>query len=134
MTKPKGNTTTTKTAGATPSKATKKSNNGAPSVPADIRKFLSDNDGRIMQELFDFLRIPSVSAKSEHNGDTKRAAEWVKSSLDRIGMPAKIYPTAGHPVVVGEWRSAPGAPTVLIYGHYDVQPAEPLDLWTSPAF
>ena len=103
-------------------------------IPADLRKFLSDNDARIRNELFDFLRIPSVSAKSEHNADTKRAAEWVKSSLDRIGVPAKIYPTAGHPVVVGEWRNAPGAPTVLIYGHYDVQPAEPLDLWTSPPF
>ena len=103
-------------------------------IPADLRKFLSDNDARIRNELFDFLRIPSVSAKSEHNADTKRAAEWVKSSLDSIGVPAKIYPTAGHPVVVGEWRNAPGAPTVLIYGHYDVQPAEPLDLWTSPPF
>src|SRR5687768_10322421 len=104
------------------------------SIPGDLRKFLSDNDTRIRSELFDFLRIPSVSAKSEHNADTRRAAEWVKASLDRIGVPAKIYPTAGHPVVVGEWRNAPGAPTVLIYGHYDVQPAEPLDLWTSPPF
>ena len=103
-------------------------------IPADLKKFLSDNDARIRNELFDFLRIPSVSAKSEHNADTKRAAEWVKASLDKIGVPAKIYPTAGHPVVVGEWRNAPGAPTVLIYGHYDVQPAEPLDLWTSPPF
>jgi len=103
-------------------------------VAADLTDFLSKNDDRIMQELFEFLRIPSVSAKSDHNGDTKRAAEWVKSSLDRIGVPAKIYPTAGHPIVVGEWRNAPGAPTVLIYGHYDVQPPEPLDLWTSPAF
>ena len=106
--------------------------NGA--IPADLEKFLADNDARMRDELFEFLRIPSVSAKSEHNGDTKRAAEWVKSSLDRIGVKAKIHPTAGHPVVVGEWRNAPGAPTVLIYGHYDVQPAEPLDLWTSPAF
>ncbi|HEX6627606.1 MAG TPA: dipeptidase [Gemmatimonadaceae bacterium] len=102
--------------------------------PSDLTDFLSRNDERIMQELFEFLRIPSVSAKSEHNGDTKRAADWVKTSLDKIGVPAKVYPTAGHPIVVGEWRKAPGAPTVLIYGHYDVQPAEPLDLWTSPAF
>lgn len=100
----------------------------------DLDKFLGDNNRRIHDELFDFLRIPSVSAKSEHNADTIRAAEWVKSSLDRIGVPAKIYPTAGHPIVVGEWRKAPGAPTVLIYGHYDVQPAEPLELWTSPPF
>jgi len=103
-------------------------------IPADLEKFLSDNDARIRTELFDFLRIPSVSAKSDHNADTKRAAEWVKTSLDKIGVPATIYSTAGHPVVVGEWRKAPGAPTVLIYGHYDVQPAEPLDLWTSPPF
>ena len=104
------------------------------SIAADLEKFLSDNDDRIHKELFEFLRIPSVSAKSDHNADTKRAAEWVKASLDKIGVPAKIYPTAGHPVVVGEWRNAPGAPTVLIYGHYDVQPAEPLELWTSPPF
>src|SRR5436853_354698 len=108
--------------------------NGQAKISADLRQFLLGNQSRIEQELFDFLRIPSVSAKSEHNGDTKRAAEWVKSSLDKIGIPAKIYPTAGHPLVVGEWRNAPGAPTVLIYGHYDVQPAEPLELWTSPAF
>src|SRR6476469_4273476 len=68
---------------------------------SDLEKFLSDNDSRIRDELFEFLRIPSVSAKSDHNADTKKAAEWVKSSLDKIGVPAKIYPTAGHPVVVG---------------------------------
>jgi acetylornithine deacetylase/succinyl-diaminopimelate desuccinylase-like protein len=107
---------------------------GAGAIPADLENFFSDNNERIHDELYEFLRIPSVSAKSDHNADTKRAAEWVKSSLDRIGVAAKIYPTAGHPVVVGEWRKAAGAPTVLIYGHYDVQPPEPLDLWTSPAF
>jgi acetylornithine deacetylase/succinyl-diaminopimelate desuccinylase-like protein len=103
-------------------------------IPSDLEDFLSENDSRFHDELFEFLRIPSVSAKSEHNGDTKRAADWVKNALDKIGVPAKIYPTAGHPIVMGEWRKAPGAPTVLIYGHYDVQPAEPLDLWTSPPF
>jgi acetylornithine deacetylase/succinyl-diaminopimelate desuccinylase-like protein len=103
-------------------------------IPSDLEDFLRKNDSRIHDELFEFLRIPSVSAKSEHNADTKRAAEWVKTSLDKIGVPATIYPTEGHPIVVGEWRKAPGAPTVLIYGHYDVQPAEPLELWTSPPF
>src|SRR5258705_559762 len=111
-----------------------KSARGNGAIPLDLKKFLSDNDARIRNELFEFLRIPSVSAKSDHNADTKRAAEWVKASLGKIGVAAKIYPTAGHPVVVGEWRNAPGAPTVLVYGHYDVQPAEPLDLWTSPPF
>jgi acetylornithine deacetylase/succinyl-diaminopimelate desuccinylase-like protein len=101
---------------------------------ADLDKFFSANQARMESELFDFLRIPSVSAKSEHNGDTARCAEWLKQSLDRIGVSAKAYPTKGHPIVVGEWKKAPGAPTVLIYGHYDVQPAEPLDLWTSPPF
>src|SRR5438552_15784233 len=126
-------TSGTKVTGAKSSR-TKSAGNGAGGIPRDIEKFLSDNDARIRNELFDLLRIPSVSAKSDHNGDTKRAAEWVKASLDKIGVPAKIYPTAGHPVVVGEWRKAQGAPTVLIYGHYDVQPAEPLELWTSPPF
>ena len=104
------------------------------STAPDLEKFLADNDKRIRDELFEFLRIPSVSARSEHNGDTQRAAEWLKSALDKIGVPATIHPTAGHPVVIGEWRKATGAPTVIVYGHYDVQPAEPLELWTSPPF
>jgi acetylornithine deacetylase/succinyl-diaminopimelate desuccinylase-like protein len=103
-------------------------------IPSDLEDFLRRNDSRIHDELFEFLRIPSVSAKSDHNADTRRAAEWVQNALEKIGISAKLYPTAGHPVVVGEWRKAPGAPTVLIYGHYDVQPAEPIDLWTSPPF
>jgi acetylornithine deacetylase/succinyl-diaminopimelate desuccinylase-like protein len=100
----------------------------------DLDIFFDDNDKRIQNELFDFLRIPSVSAKSEHHQDMIRAAEWLKKSLDDTGMKGTIHPTAGHPVVIGEWRGAPGAPTVLVYGHYDVQPAEPLELWTSPPF
>lgn len=91
--------------------------------------------GRFYDELWDFLRIPSVSAKSEHNGDTERAAEWVRAQLAGAGLEAETIPTPGHPVVLGEWRGAgPGAPTVLIYGHYDVQPPEPLELWDSPPF
>ena len=104
-------------------------------VPADLDAYLSQHDERIRSELFEFLRIPSVSARSEHDADTAHAAEWTAKSLRDAGLSAKVHPTAGHPVVVGEWRGAPaGAPTVLIYGHYDVQPAEPLELWTSPAF
>src|SRR3977135_1902681 len=102
----------------------RKAANGQGAAPAHLAKFLSDNQTRIESELFDFLRIPSVSAKSEHNADTKRAAEWVKASLDKIGVPSKIYPTAGHPIVVGEWRNAPGAPTVRITRQYDMQPDE----------
>ncbi|HVD59773.1 MAG TPA: dipeptidase [Gemmatimonadaceae bacterium] len=102
--------------------------------PSDLDKYLEQNDARIQDELFEFLRIPSVSARSEHDKDTSRAAEWVCRSLEKIGMKAQVHETPGHPIVVAEWRGAPGAPTVLIYGHYDVQPAEPLDLWTSPPF
>ena len=104
-------------------------------VPADLDAYLATHDERIRRELFDFLRIPSVSARSEHDADTLRAAEWTATSLRAAGLTATVHPTAGHPVVVGEWRGAPaGAPTVVVYGHYDVQPAEPLELWTSPAF
>lgn len=101
---------------------------------SDLNQFFDTNDARIEGELFDFLRIPSVSAKSEHNADVRRAAEWLKNALEKVGVEAAIHDTPGHPIVIGEWRGAPGAPTVLIYGHYDVQPAEPLDLWTSPPF
>ena len=104
-------------------------------VPADLDAYLTTHDERNTQELFDFLRIPSVSARSEHDADTARAAEWTAAALRTAGLEASVHATAGHPVVLGEWRGAPaGAATVLVYGHYDVQPAEPLDLWTSPAF
>ena len=101
----------------------------------DLESFFASNESRTRDELFDFLRIPSVSARSEHNADTARAADWVAQSLRTIGLNATIHPTKGHPIVVGEWRGAPaGAQTILVYGHYDVQPAEPLDLWDSPPF
>lgn len=104
-------------------------------TPRDLDAFFEANDARIHDELYEFLRIPSVSARSEHTVDVARAAEWVAGSLRQAGLDAAVHPTAGHPVVLGEWRRAPaGAPTILIYGHYDVQPAEPLELWTSPPF
>ena len=103
-------------------------------VPRDLDAFFGANASRIRDELFAFLRIPSVSARTEHNMDTARAADWMADSLRTVGLHATVHSTAGHPVVVGEWRGAPGAPTVLVYGHYDVQPAEPLDLWHSPPF
>ena len=104
-------------------------------VPPDLDDYLTANDERIRRELFDLLAIPSVSARSEHDADTRRTAEWIADSLRSAGVSATVHETAGHPVVVGEYRgAAAGAPTVLVYGHYDVQPAEPLDLWTSPPF
>lgn len=88
-----------------------------------------------MNELFDFLRIPSVSARSEHREDCRKAATWLADKLSQSGFRAALEETPGHPIVVAEWRGAgENAPTLLVYGHYDVQPAEPLELWTSPAF
>ncbi|MHB8541477.1 MAG: dipeptidase [Candidatus Acidiferrales bacterium] len=88
-----------------------------------------------LSELKDFLRIPSVSTKSEHKPDIDRAARWVADRLREAGLPkVDIIPTKMHPIVLAESLDAPGKPTILFYGHYDVQPAEPLDLWTSPAF
>jgi acetylornithine deacetylase/succinyl-diaminopimelate desuccinylase-like protein len=88
-----------------------------------------------LAELCSFLRIPSVSAKSEHKQDVEHAARWVADNLRNAGFKTvEIVPTVLHPLVYAESLEAPGKPTVLFYGHYDVQPAEPLDLWTSPAF
>jgi acetylornithine deacetylase/succinyl-diaminopimelate desuccinylase-like protein len=104
-------------------------------IASDLDRYLTQHQSRIEEELFDFLRIPSISAQPQHDADTHRAAEWVKQSLEKAGLKVVIYPTDGHPIVVGEYRGAgEHAPTALIYGHYDVQPPEPLDLWTSPPF
>jgi acetylornithine deacetylase/succinyl-diaminopimelate desuccinylase-like protein len=104
-------------------------------IASDLDEYLGRHESRNEAELFDLLRIPSVSAQPNHDADTRRAAEWVRDALTTAGLAASIHETPGHPVVIGEWRGAgEKAPTVLIYGHYDVQPAEPLDLWTSPPF
>jgi acetylornithine deacetylase/succinyl-diaminopimelate desuccinylase-like protein len=101
----------------------------------DPRDFLADRRQDSLDQLFDFLRIPSVSARSEHDDDTARGAEWLASRMEAAGLAARVFPTQGHPVVVGEWRDAGvDAPTLLIYGHYDVQPTEPLNEWSSPPF
>ncbi|MBX3134231.1 MAG: dipeptidase [Gemmatimonadaceae bacterium] len=105
------------------------------SLDPQLSAWLDANDQRLLDDLFAFLRIPSVSARSEHKADMQAAAAWFHGQCARIGMTVETLETPGHPIVLAEWRKAPaGAPTVLIYGHYDVQPAEPLELWTSPAF
>ncbi|MBX6378679.1 MAG: dipeptidase, partial [Clostridia bacterium] len=87
------------------------------------------------EELASFLRIPSVSALPAHAEDVRRAAEWVAAALREAGLErVAVLPTAGHPVVCGEWMHAEGAPTALVYGHYDVQPVDPLDEWETPPF
>jgi acetylornithine deacetylase/succinyl-diaminopimelate desuccinylase-like protein len=102
---------------------------------SDVHAYIDANLPRFRGELNDFLRIPSVSARSEHRPDMLRAAEWLAERMGAAGLEVSIEETPGHPIVIGEWRGAgDGAPTVLIYGHYDVQPAEPLELWTSPPF
>ncbi|HLM69369.1 MAG TPA: dipeptidase, partial [Longimicrobium sp.] len=98
--------------------------------------FLQRNRDQHLEELKEWLRIPSVSAKSEHKGDTAQAADWLAGRMREAGLQTvEVIPTEGHPVVLGEWRGAPeGAPTLLVYGHYDVQPAEPLEEWKSAPF
>jgi acetylornithine deacetylase/succinyl-diaminopimelate desuccinylase-like protein len=88
-----------------------------------------------LRELKEFLSIPSVSTLSEYIPDMRRAAEWVCGQMRRMGLQnVEMMPTARHPVAYGEWLNAPGKPTVLVYGHYDVQPPDPLNEWTTPPF
>lgn len=97
--------------------------------------FVQQNRDRFLEELKTFLRIPSISTLPEHAGDIQRAAEFVAAALREIGMEnVEIIPTSRHPLVYADWLHAPGKPTVLCYGHYDVQPADPLELWDSPPF
>lgn len=101
-----------------------------------LETHFAENRQRHLDELFEWLRIPSISAKSEHKDDTARAAEWLADRMRDAGLTTvDVIPTAGHPIVVGEWRGAPaGAQTLLVYGHYDVQPPEPLNEWLSEPF
>lgn len=97
-------------------------------------EYLNQTEKKRMGELFEFLKFPSVSAKSEHKADIRSCAEWLKKHLEEIGFNTKIFPTGGHPLVFAEYFVDKNAPTVLYYGHYDVQPVEPLELWKSGPF
>jgi acetylornithine deacetylase/succinyl-diaminopimelate desuccinylase-like protein len=101
-----------------------------------IFDYARQNQPLYLAQLFDFLRIPSVSTQPEHDEDTRRAADWLADSMRLAGLEnIRVITTDRHPIVYGDWLHAgPDAPTVLIYGHYDVQPAEPLDKWDSPPF
>jgi len=97
--------------------------------------YINVNRDRYLEELKAFLAIPSISALPQHAGDVKRCAEWCGDEMRRVGMEnVKLIDTPGNPVVYGDWLSAQGAPTILFYGHYDVQPVDPLELWQSPPF
>jgi acetylornithine deacetylase/succinyl-diaminopimelate desuccinylase-like protein len=93
------------------------------------------NRDRYVDELKQYLAIPSISALPQHAADVRRAAEWTAEELKKVGLQnVRLIETPGHPVVYGDWLGAPGAPTILFYGHYDVQPVDPVDQWTSPPF
>ncbi len=97
-------------------------------------EFVREHRARFEEELCDLLRIPSISTLPAHREDVKNAARWLVDHLRTIGLDAEIIATERHPLVYAEWMGAPGRPTVLCYGHYDVQPADPLELWTAPPF
>lgn len=101
----------------------------------NTQSYISENKEKFLNELISLLKIPSISADPAYAGDVKTAADEVAKQMKLIGMDeVEIFPTAGHPIVYGEKIIDSSLPTVLVYGHYDVQPADPIDLWTSPAF
>jgi acetylornithine deacetylase/succinyl-diaminopimelate desuccinylase-like protein len=100
-----------------------------------LTQYLEQHRDRFVEDLKAALRIPSISAQPEHRGDMLRCAQHIVDHLKSLGMTrAEVVPTAGHPVVYAEWLGAPGKPTALLYGHYDVQPPDPLELWHTPPF
>jgi acetylornithine deacetylase/succinyl-diaminopimelate desuccinylase-like protein len=104
-------------------------------MSASTDTFVRENRDRLLDELKAFLRIPSISTLPEHKADVHRAAAFAAEALLAAGIEnVSVIPTAGNPLVYGDWLHADGKPTVLCYGHYDVQPADPLDLWKSPPF
>lgn len=101
----------------------------------EVIQYINNNKHRYLDELKDFLKIPSISTLSENKMDMFTAANFVAEKLKTGGMKnVKVHRTNGHPLVYGEWLGAPGKPTVLVYGHYDVQPVDPIELWTLPPF
>ncbi len=104
-------------------------------MPTAVEDFIHKNESRFLNELLELLRIPSVSTLPEHKQDVARAAQFVADSLRNAGMEnVEVIATQKHPLVYADWLHAPGKPTVLCYGHYDVQPPDPLELWESPPF
>jgi acetylornithine deacetylase/succinyl-diaminopimelate desuccinylase-like protein len=104
---------------------------------SDTRDVLTRIDAekeRYLEELKDYIRIPSISTDPAYRADVLRAAEFLLGKMREAGLQAERIETAGHPLVYGEWLGSPGKPTVLFYGHYDVQPADPIELWRHPPF
>lgn len=99
-----------------------------------VLRYLRENRARSVQELIDYVRIPSVSAQPQHKPDMHRSAEWIAGKAKEAGLAAEIIPTKGHPIVLARTPRRKGKPHFMIYGHYDVQPAEPFELWKTPPF
>ena len=101
----------------------------------NVVDFINTHRDRYVEQLREYLAIPSISALPEHRTDLRRCATWTADEMRRIGLEkVSLIETPGHPVVYGEWLRAPNKPTILFYGHYDVQPVDPIDLWDSPPF
>src|SRR5688500_1713226 len=99
-----------------------------------VLRYLRENKSRFVQELVEYVSIPSVSAQEQHRPDMKRAAEWIAAEARKAGLAPEIIPTKGHPIVLARTPRRKGRPHFMVYGHYDVQPAEPFDLSKPPAF
>ena len=100
----------------------------------NIITYLETHAGRIEEELKNLLRLASISTDPEHQSDIEQAAHFVHDQFGKIGFTTEIMATDGHPVVYAEWLHANNQPTILVYGHYHVQPPDPIDLWTTPPF
>lgn len=101
----------------------------------NIISYIEENKNRYIEELSDFLRMESISSSLQHKDETRRCAQWVETHLRDLGMEnVEFIETEDHPIIYAEWMGAPGKPTVLLYGHYDVQPVDPIELWTNGPF
>ena len=100
----------------------------------DVLERIEREKGAYLDELKEYLRFPSISTDPDYKRDVVRCAEWLRDKMLAAGLETEILETPGHPMVYGQWLGAPGKPTVLFYGHYDVQPVDPVDLWRHPPF
>lgn len=103
-------------------------------IDPKLAQYCEDNHGRFIEELTRWVAIPSISADPAHKADVRRCAERLVERMNELGLTAEVLETDGNPVAYGEWLQAPGKPTIIVYGHYDVQPVDPLELWKSPPF
>lgn len=106
----------------------------SPDSTREYAKLFAEKRDKILADYFEFLSIPTISAQAEYKESIQKGAHWVQRYLNDSGFRTEIWETSGHPTVFGEWNGAPGKPTVLFYGHYDVQPVDPVQNWSSPPF